>query len=43
MSGEYFVNCAPKQPKELARDPVAARRLWQVSDELVGLAPQHEG
>jgi NAD(P)-dependent dehydrogenase (short-subunit alcohol dehydrogenase family) len=39
ISGEYFVKCKPKQPKPQARDPEAARRLWQVSEELVGLTP----
>ncbi len=39
VSGEYFVKCKPKQPKRWARDEEAARHLWQVSDELVGLAP----
>jgi NAD(P)-dependent dehydrogenase (short-subunit alcohol dehydrogenase family) len=39
VSGEYFVKCKAKQPKRWARDPEAARRLWQVSEELVGLSP----
>ncbi len=39
VSGEYFVKCKPKQPKPWARDQEAARRLWQVSEELVGLSP----
>ncbi len=38
VSGEYFVKCKPRQPKPWARDPEAARRLWAVSEELVGLA-----
>ena len=37
VSGEYFVKCKARQPKPWARDPEAARRLWQVSEELVGL------
>ena len=37
VSGEYFVKCKPKQPRRPARDPEAARRLWEVSEELVGL------
>ena len=40
VSGEYFVKCRPKEPRRWAQDPDAARRLWQVSEELVGLAPQ---
>ena len=39
VSGQYFVKCKAKQPKRWARDPEAARRLWLVSEELVGLAP----
>lgn len=39
VSGRYFVKSKPRQPRRWARDPDAARRLWQVSEELVGLAP----
>jgi NAD(P)-dependent dehydrogenase (short-subunit alcohol dehydrogenase family) len=39
VSGKYFVKCKEKEPKRQARDPATARRLWQVSEELVGLAP----
>ncbi len=39
VSGQYFVKCKPRQPRRWAQDPEAARRLWQVSEELVGLAP----
>ncbi len=39
VSGEYFVKCKARQPKPWARDQEAARRLWQVSEELVGLRP----
>lgn len=39
ISGQYFVKCKPKQPRRWAQDPEAARRLWRVSEELVGLAP----
>ena len=38
ISGEYFVKCKPRRPRRWAEDPDAARRLWQVSEELVGLA-----
>jgi NAD(P)-dependent dehydrogenase (short-subunit alcohol dehydrogenase family) len=37
VSGQYFVKCKPREPRRPARDPEAARRLWQVSEELVGL------
>ena len=39
VSGKYFVKCKVREPKRWARDPEAARRLWRVSDELVGLTP----
>jgi NAD(P)-dependent dehydrogenase (short-subunit alcohol dehydrogenase family) len=39
VSGKYFVKCKAKQPRRWAQDPDAARRLWQVSEQLVGLAP----
>lgn len=35
VSGEYFVKCRPRRPKKQARDPEAARRLWEVSEQLV--------
>ena len=37
VSGEYFVKCKPRTPRRWARDPEAAQRLWQVSEQLVGL------
>jgi retinol dehydrogenase 12 len=37
VSGQYFVKCKPRTPRTWARDPEAARRLWRVSEELVGL------
>jgi retinol dehydrogenase 12 len=39
VSGEYFVKCKPRQPRRWAKDAAAAQRLWQVSEQLVGLAP----
>ena len=39
VSGEYFVKCKPRQPRRWAKDAEAAQRLWQVSEQLVGLAP----
>ncbi len=38
VSGEYFVKCTPRRPRQWALDSDAARQLWQVSEELVGLA-----
>jgi NAD(P)-dependent dehydrogenase (short-subunit alcohol dehydrogenase family) len=43
VSGEYFVKCRPHQPRRWAQDADAATRLWQVSEQLVGLAPRDEG
>jgi len=36
VSGAYFYRCRQKQPSAVARDDEAARRLWAVSEELVG-------
>jgi NAD(P)-dependent dehydrogenase (short-subunit alcohol dehydrogenase family) len=38
VSGKYFVKCKEKPPRQWAQDPDAATRLWQVSEELVGLS-----
>jgi NAD(P)-dependent dehydrogenase (short-subunit alcohol dehydrogenase family) len=38
VSGEYFVKCKPRTPSKAARDTAAARRLWDESATLVGLA-----
>ncbi|MCY4427046.1 MAG: SDR family NAD(P)-dependent oxidoreductase [Halieaceae bacterium] len=35
VSGHYFVNRRIVTPKSWATDPAAARRLWEVSEELV--------
>ncbi len=35
VSGQYFVRCRPKRPSAAARDPEAARRLYEVSEQLV--------
>jgi NAD(P)-dependent dehydrogenase (short-subunit alcohol dehydrogenase family) len=43
VSGQYFVKCRPKRPRPPARDAEAARRLWAVSAELVGLSPAAAG
>ncbi len=38
VTGEYFVKCKVRRPSKAARDVEAARRLWEVSEQLVGLA-----
>jgi NAD(P)-dependent dehydrogenase (short-subunit alcohol dehydrogenase family) len=43
VTGEYFVKCKPAKPRRWAQDAVAAQRLWQVSEELVGLAAPARG
>lgn len=42
MSGLYFSRCKPKRPRRFAEDDEAARRLWNVSEKLVGLTPQEK-
>ena len=39
-SGEYFYNCKPKKTNPSDRDREQARRLWQVSEHLVGIGPE---
>ena len=39
VSGQYFVRRKPHTPSKNARDPQAARRLWDLSDELVAAHP----
>lgn len=36
-SGEYFNKCAVEPLEDVARDDAAARRLWEVSEEMAGL------
>ena len=43
VTGQYFVKSAPAQPSARARDPEAALRLWNVSEQLVGLVPDGSG
>lgn len=35
VSGKYFIKCRPATPSKAARDADAAKRLWQVSEELI--------
>ncbi len=35
VSGQYFVRCKPRTPSKRARDPETARRLWDLSEELI--------
>jgi NAD(P)-dependent dehydrogenase (short-subunit alcohol dehydrogenase family) len=38
VSGLYFYKCTAAEPSKVARDDDDARRLWAVSEELVGAA-----
>lgn len=39
VTGRYFVRCRPRTPSKAARDEAAARRLWDVSEQLAGTVP----
>lgn len=38
VSGKYFIDSHPVPPSRAGSDPEAAKRLWQVSERLVGIA-----
>ncbi|XP_078594313.1 uncharacterized protein LOC144872078 [Branchiostoma floridae x Branchiostoma japonicum] len=37
FSGQYFADCAPKEPSKKAQDDDTARGLWEISEQMVGL------
>jgi retinol dehydrogenase-12 len=37
IGGEYFFHCRPSIMNECAKDPVAAEKLWILSERLTGL------
>ena len=37
VSGLYFDNCKPQEPSSAAQDDEAAKKLWKISADLVGL------
>jgi retinol dehydrogenase 12 len=39
QTGGYYVKRRLREPSAAARDNASARRLWQLSEELTGLAP----
>lgn len=39
VTGEYFADRRPTEPSRAARDATAARRLWEVSADLLGIEP----
>jgi hypothetical protein len=40
-TGGYYAKSQLREPSLAARDDTAARRLWQLSEELTGLRPAH--
>ncbi len=38
VTGQYFAKCRPVTPSARARDEAAARRLWEVSEQLIDQA-----
>ena len=40
ITGAYWVKCAPLQPSDAALDDDAARKLWDVSEQLVHVSAQ---
>lgn len=43
VTGQYFDKCKPAKSRRWAQDAEAAQRLWQVSEELVGLGAPAQG
>ncbi|GAA0532115.1 SDR family NAD(P)-dependent oxidoreductase [Halorubrum ejinorense] len=39
VTGKYFADRRPTEPSRAARDATAARRLWEVSADLLGIDP----
>jgi len=38
ITGKYFIKCRERKPSKAADDPEAAKRLWQVSEDLIAQA-----
>ncbi|HEU5347202.1 MAG TPA: SDR family oxidoreductase [Ktedonobacterales bacterium] len=38
VSGRYFVKCKPRNSSQVSYDEAAQKRLWEISERLVGLA-----
>ncbi len=43
ITGRYFANCTPKSSNKLSYDATVARRLWEVSADLVGRTADRAG
>lgn len=39
ISGKCFANCKEEELQEKAKDPQAAKRLWDISSDMVGITP----
>lgn len=39
MTGRYFADCRPVEPSRAGSDPAAAKRLWEITEGLLGLDP----
>ena len=37
VSGQYYANCKPSRPKPWAQDDAAAKKLWQLSEEMTAV------
>jgi NAD(P)-dependent dehydrogenase (short-subunit alcohol dehydrogenase family) len=37
VNGKFFADCKETEPKDYAKDPEAAKRLWELSEKLVGM------
>nr|XP_045594453.1 retinol dehydrogenase 11-like [Procambarus clarkii]XP_045594461.1 retinol dehydrogenase 11-like [Procambarus clarkii] len=42
ISGKYFVDCKESETNNLAKDPELAKKLWDVSEQLVKLKPEEK-
>ena len=38
VTGQYFINCKPARSSKVSYDEAAQQRLWQISEQLTGLA-----
>ena len=43
QSGRYYVNCKEAKPHARARSEEDARRLWELSEDMVGLGKENRG
>ncbi|XP_028404299.1 retinol dehydrogenase 12-like [Dendronephthya gigantea] len=37
ISGRYFIDCEEREPAKTGQDDVAAKKLWEISAEIVGM------